>query len=309
MAADASPLKGLNLQQLAQVQYGAQAQVVQTGEGLYDWRARVNGKLVELDFANTYRKLNGQQHFVIATGVHARDWKALDSTEIAQRYYCVPILVLPEELRTNIPVVESAVKAIGDLLSSMQDFYRHYSGRTFRFIPAVIQPSHMTSAFINGTALQGADALLNLARNEFHRAGDLRRFVDQGTITPPVTVMAFFKTVGVQATGNGGRGDGAKFAVMPPSVLEHPFSDWRQIKTPEEDGTAFVLYHEGGHALGMPHTCDGFNGQEAVACKADARNAKSVMRGDAQCWVKRDSANLGPGDAAYIQRNPRFFPA
>jgi hypothetical protein len=291
----------LHFDNLARAEHGPHAIAKRSGEGLYDWFADVSGQKRPLRLAETYRRLHGSSHIVFATGVHALDWRAADVTRLHREHFVVPVLLVPEDMRGDVAGVRAAISSINTMMTTAQDFFKSQASRTFTPTPPALLFSTLKSAALDAESAKGGDALLHHV--EAMLAGtDLRKVLDG-----VASLIVFAKAKVASPTGVGGRARN-NLGIIPPRAIEHPVPNWTVALSSAEDEALYVVLHEGGHGLGLPHTCGdpGASNPGWSTCIADAKNGNSVMRGDTHRLVSKHGARLGPADLVEINKNLRF---
>jgi hypothetical protein len=314
MSPEKNVFSGLDLLQLAKKEYGQGATVTLAGSKshLYDWKAVVNGQQKSLNFAQTYRSIYGNQFLCFGVGVHAYDWKIIDLNKFKTNNYVVPILMLTTDTYTDIEGVRKQVAAIEKMMGNLQDFYFDKSSRWMKWVSPLMLISSQSSATVEAAAKKGGNTLLEMVEAEIKKSWDMKQLYDISQSKDKSVSLIAFTTARVKdssgkpadPSGNGGRGRG-NFCVLPPVAINYPMSNYQTMgKGSKEDAAFYVLAHEGGHAMGLPHTCH--SATDKKKCLADPLNAKSIMREDIQLWVANNGATLGPSDIVEVKKQKVF---
>lgn len=313
MLPEKNVFNGLDLHQLAKKEHGSGASVILTGSKshLYDWKAVVNGQQKGLNFAHTYRTIYGNQFLCFSVGVHAYDWKIVDLNKFKSNNYVVPMLLLPSDIYTDIEGVRKLVASIEKLMGNLQDFYFDKTGRWMKWVSPIMLISGQSSANVEAAAKKGGSTFIAMVEAEIKKSWDMTQLYNVTQNEKSISLIAFTtarikNSAGklVDPTGSGGFAR-SNFCVLPPITVNYPVSNYQtMVKGSKEDAAFYVLAHEGGHAMGLPHTCHAAT--DKAKCMADPKNAKSIMREDIQLWVANNGATLGPSDVAEVKKQKVF---
>jgi hypothetical protein len=200
----------LDLKRAVQEQYGPAATLIQTGKHLYDWKARVQGRLFPLDLRGAVKRQYGRGWILGAVGVHKYDWRAIPWSGLLN--VVLPVMLVSSDHFRQINGVRRGVRLFNSVLKRVRDWYGRRVGRSFRLFEPLVLPVRGNAAHWNGLCRASLD---NSRRFDFmHEA--IAAY--QSSLPPPGGRV---KVVTTPYTGNSpeiwmGAASRGDFAVTPP---------------------------------------------------------------------------------------------
>ena len=238
----------LDMARAVREQYGPAAVLVETGNHLYAWKAKVQGRLLPLDLRGAVMRQYGRGWIVGAVGVHKYDWRAIPWSSLGRAV--LPVMLVSSDHFGQIQGVRRGARRFSSVLKRVHTWYGRRAGKNFRLLEPLVLPVKGNAAYWKGLCRASLD---NARRFDFiYKAIAEYRAnlpLPQGRIKVVITLF----------TGNSpeiwmGAASQGDFAVIPPYAASLAVPASGRL-TKDQKGVCYAVGHELGHTFGLGHSC------------------------------------------------------
>lgn len=250
--------QGLDFSKYVASKYGESANLVSTGDHLFDWEVHLqDGSKSRLKIEDVISFQYGAGYIAIRTGVTKNDWKAARISDL-ENYYILPAIVLAGDVYRDIREVQTALTNVVSSMTYVQSWYLSQVGnKTFSMLAPIVLLSEKDSAaweeVSESTRVDEPDPnrynLLTNLKQEFQNAyTGLAGANNIGIVLLPYIKNGENVCLGACC-------DNSKYTIGTPHCSSQSMPEYGLLPrlNDVQSDIGYALAHELGHFFGLPH--------------------------------------------------------